>query len=77
MLIAMILICPVALLLSFEYKGERYHTVLWVLRGISVAVALATAAGMLIPYPRGVVIALGIAAIGVNLPLAVTGLKKK
>ncbi|MCL2446380.1 MAG: hypothetical protein FWD06_06400 [Oscillospiraceae bacterium] len=83
MLLSMILISVVALLLSWEYKGERYRTLLWIARGISIAVAIAAAVGMMVGYPPGdedvdgVMIALGVVAIGVNLPLATIGLKKK
>ena len=77
MLLSIILISGVALLLSFEYHGERYRTLLWVFRGISMAAAAAAAVGMLFfDYPFGVEVALGLTAIGANLPLATIGLKR-
>ena len=73
-----LLLCGVGLLLSLEYKGERYRIVLAVFRVLSLLLAIASAVGwLMVAFPSGVVLALGLAAIGVNLPLAAIGLKKK
>jgi len=76
-LAAPVLLCMIGLLLSWEYRGLRYRTVLWLFRGLSIAMALAGALGFLLEYPHGVVLAVSLAAIAVNLPLAAIGLKKK
>ncbi|MCL2531339.1 MAG: hypothetical protein FWE40_04175 [Oscillospiraceae bacterium] len=82
MLLSMILISVVGLLLSWEYKGERYRMVIMLCRIVSIAVAAAAAVGMIVGYPPGdddidgVMIALGVVAIAANLPLATIGLKR-
>jgi hypothetical protein len=76
-LTAPILLCMIGLLLSWEYRGGQYHTILWVFRLLSVAAALVGAVGFLIDYPNWAVLAASVAAIVVNLPLAAICLKKK
>jgi len=75
-LTAPVLLCLIGLLLSFEYRGEKYHTLLWVFRGLSVAVAAAGALGWIIAMPQWALYTINIASVAVNLPLAVIGLKK-
>jgi len=74
--IAPVLLCAVGLLLSLEYKGEKYRTVIWVFRGLAMAVLAVGAAGCIVAFPQPMKIAIGLAAIVMNLPLAALGLKK-
>ena len=74
---APVLLCIVGLLLSFEYKGENYRAMLWVFRGLSVAMAVLAALGWLLDYPGWLSLGVSLAAIAVNLPLGAIGLKKK
>lgn len=77
MLLSIILMSAVALLLSWEYKGEQYRRAILLCRIACVAVAAAAAVGMIVGYTHGVAVALGVVAVGINLPLAVIGLKRK
>ena len=73
---APILLCVIGIALSFEYRGEQHKIPLWVCRGLSIAIAAAGALGLLVAYPHNAILALGIAAVLVNLPLAALGIKK-
>jgi len=71
------LLCLVGLLLSMEYKGAKYRTILWVFRALALAVGIACGVSLFVPFPRPGVIAVQLAAIAVNLPLAALGLMKE
>jgi len=66
-----VLLCLVGLLLSFEYRGEKYHILLWGCRGLSLAAALAgddtirtgTRVGLMTGDDRFGLIALGAAGL--------------
>ena len=73
-----LLLCAVGLLLSFEYKGEKFRIVLITFRVLSLLLLITSAVGWLIvDFPAGVVLALSLVCVAVNLPLATIGLKKK
>ncbi|MCL2299410.1 MAG: hypothetical protein FWC27_04610 [Firmicutes bacterium] len=74
--IAPLLLCLVGLLLSLEYKAAKYHKLLWVFRGLALAVLAVGVAGCFAEFPQPMKIAVGLAAIAVNLSLAALGLKK-
>ena len=74
--IAPLLLCLVGLLLSLEYRGAKYHKLLWVFRGLALAVLAVGVAGCFAEFPQPIKIAIGLAAIAVNLPLAALGLKR-
>ena len=72
-----LLLCVVGLLLSYQYKGEKYRTVLLVFRILSIFMAtVAALSAFFAGRPDWTTIVLGLIAIGVNLPLAAIGLKK-
>jgi len=75
-LIAAVFLCLVGLALSWEYRGDQWRKLLWVFRGLSMAVALLGLVGFFVSYPHGLELGTCLAAIGVNLPLASLGLKK-
>ena len=70
------LLCVVGLLLSLEYKGAKYRTLLWVFRALSLSAIVACAVTWFVPLPRPGLIAIQLLAVAVNLPLAALGLKK-
>ena len=72
-----VLLCAIGLLLSWDYKHEQYRLFLRIFQGLSAALAIAAAVGWLVDYPQWAVLAISLVAIGVNLPLAGLGLKKK
>lgn len=74
---APVLLCLVGVLLSLEYKGEQYRTLQRVFQGLSLAMAAACALRWFIDFPNAAAVALSLAAILVNLPLAALGLKQK
>ena len=71
------LLCLVGLLLSFEYQGEQHRALLWVFRVLAIVVAIAGAVLWFAALPPWANIAVNIAALAVNLPLAAFGLKKQ
>jgi len=71
------LLCLVGLLLSMEYKGEKYRPLLRVFQCLALAVAAVNAACWFAALSQPFVLAVSIAAIVVNLPLAALGMSKK
>jgi len=69
-------LCLIGLSLSLDYTDEKYRTILWVFRGLALAVFAVGMAGCFAAFPQPMKIAIGLAAIVVNLPLAALGLKK-
>ena len=70
-------LCVVGLALSFDYKGGRYRTPLRVLQCLAALAIAAAAAGWFFPMPHTYDLALNLAALGLNVPLAVLGIKKE
>jgi len=69
-------LCLIGLSLSLEYKGEKYRTPLRVFQGLALAVIAVNTACWFTAFPHPFALAVRIAAIAVNLPLAALGLKK-
>jgi len=70
------LLSLVGLLLSLEYKGEKYRVVLRVFQVLAGLVAAASAVSWFVALPRPAEILIMLAAIGANLPLAALGMGK-
>jgi len=69
-------LCVVGLALSFGYKGGKYRVPLRVLQVLAALLAAACVAGWFIELPHWYDLSMNLAALGVNVPLAVTGIKK-
>jgi len=69
-------LCLIGLSLSLEYKGEKYRTLLRVFQALAGLVIIANALSWFVALPHPAAIAIRLAAIAVNLPLAALGLKK-
>ena len=69
-------LCLIGLSLSLEYRGEKYRTVLRVFQGLAGLLMAANALSWFVALPHPASLAIRLAAIAVNLPLAALGLKK-
>ena len=69
-------LCVVGLALSFDCKSEKYRVPLRVLQGLAVLLIAVNVASWFIAVPSWYELALNLAALGVNIPLAALGLKK-
>ena len=67
----------IGLSLSLEYKGEKYRIALRVFQALAGLVIIANAVSWFVALPYPAMLAIRLAAIGVNLPLAALGLKKE
>ena len=70
-------LCLIGLSLSLEYRGEKYRAALQIFRGLACLVIIANALSWFFPLPHPASLAIRLAAIAVNLPLAALGLKKE
>ena len=69
-------LCLVGLSLSLDYRSEQYQTMLRIFQALSVLLLLANAVSWFVEFPHPVSVAIRLAAVGANLPLAALGLKK-
>ena len=70
-------LCIVALALSLDYKGTKFRAPVRALQAVAALLMAASVAGWFLAVPHGYDLALNLAAIGVNVPLAVIGIRKK
>ena len=70
-------LCMIGLALSFDCKSEKYRVPLRMLQALALIIIVASGIGWLIAPPHWYELALNLAALGVNVPLAVMGIKKK
>ncbi|MCL1952102.1 MAG: hypothetical protein FWF60_04670 [Oscillospiraceae bacterium] len=66
----------IGLSLSLEYAGEKFRMLLRVCQALAGLVIIANAVSWLVDFPNAATVAMQLAAIAVNLPLAALGLKK-
>jgi len=66
----------IGLSLSLEYKGEKYRVMLRVFQALAGLIIAANAVSWFVAFPNPASIALKLAAVAVNLPLAALGLRK-
>ena len=69
-------LCLIGLSLSLDYAGEKFRALLRVFQALAALLIIASAVSWFVALPDPATIALRIAAIAVNLPLAALGLKK-
>jgi len=69
-------LCLIGLSLSLEYTGEKFRVALRVFQALAGLLIVANAVSWFGLFPPSAVLAMRIAAIAVNLPLAALGLKK-
>jgi len=72
-----ILLSLVGLLISLEYDGEKWRTILRVMQTLAVLVILVTPLCWFAFTPHALHTVVNVAAIACNLPLAFIGLQKK
>ena len=69
-------LCLVGLSMSLDYEGRKFRIPLRILQGLALALIAANAVSWLVAFPHPAILAIRLAAIAVNVPLAALGLKK-
>lgn len=66
----------IGLSLSLEYRGEKYTIPLRICQAAAVLVIAVNAVSWFVLFPHAGILAMRLAALGVNIPLAALGLQK-
>ena len=70
-------LCIVGIALSLDYKGEKYRVGLRILQALALALIAVNVAGWFFAPPQWYDQTMNLAALAMNVPLAVLGISKK